>query len=71
MGRNSCCKGCTARRITCHNWGECVHYMTERAAIDMQNEQTQIKRAGNYGYSERWAVNRKLRAEVRKKAKGK
>lgn len=69
MGRNTCCKGCTARRITCHNWGECVHYMTERAAIDMQNEQMQIKRAGNYGYTDSLAVSWKLRRKEKVRSK--
>jgi len=43
--------------------------MYHEAQKAIEHEQAQMKRAGNYGYCESWAVNRKLRAEVRKKAK--
>ena len=71
MGRITCCNGCTERRITCHVWGECIFYMQERTLKDMQNEQEQIKRAGNYGYAESLAASWKLRQKERKKVKGK
>ena len=67
----TCCKGCTARRENCHAEGQCIHWMYHEAQKAIEHEQAQMKRAGNYGYRESWAVNRKLRAEVRKKARGK
>lgn len=62
-----CCKGCTARRLRCHVWGECVHYMHEQALQQRINDELKRKWAGKYFQSDSALVNRHTREAMRKK----
>lgn len=43
-----CCNGCTARRMRCHVWGECVQYMNEKARQDAENERKMLMHSADY-----------------------
>lgn len=44
----TCCRGCTERRMKCHAWGECVHYMTQKYKQDMIVERRMLENAAAY-----------------------
>jgi len=62
-----CCNGCTARRLRCHAWGECVHYMHEKAKQENINQQRLLEIAGAYYPNDSERVNRHKRQMNRKR----
>ena len=67
MAKIDCCKDCPARRLRCHGWGECVHYMTRRAMLDDINDERQRKWRGAYTEADSANVNRiKKRLKTKK-----
>lgn len=65
-----CCNGCQARRLRCHVWGECVHYMQERSVLDERQQERMKQNAGAYGMAESYAVNPHFRDTFRRGKKG-
>jgi len=44
----TCCRGCTARRLHCHENGQCVHYMMQKYKQDMIVERRMLENAAAY-----------------------
>ena len=63
------CKGCENRRIRCHAYGECVHYMNEKTLTEQRRTDRFAQSAGYYGIAETWRVNAKYRGKVRRDSK--
>lgn len=61
-----CCNHCPARRLRCHVWGECVHYMNEKYQSDELLAARNIEQAGAYGMAESWAVNGHFRDTLKR-----
>lgn len=62
----TCCWGCTARRLHCHDNGQCVHYMHQKAVQAQINEQRRSEIAGAYYANDSRRVNLKRREQIRK-----
>ena len=62
-----CCNGCPARRLRCHGWGECVHYMNEIALLEQRKEERAVRIAGYYGPADSYRNNARMREKFKKK----
>lgn len=52
-----CCHGCTERRIRCHVWGECVHYMNEKYLSEEQRKAALVRNQAEYYPTSAFAEN--------------
>lgn len=66
----NCCYKCPARRLRCHVWGECVHWMNEQYATDERRKAQEIAFAGAYGASDTYRVNPHFRDTFKRGKKG-